>query len=64
MNQTPNDLNWIKSSYSDGAGNNCVEIAISASVHIRDSKLNGNADQPCLRVPGAAWTTFVQTVDH
>lgn len=32
-------LKWIKSSYSEASGNNCVEIApVGAGVAVRDSK--------------------------
>ncbi|MBQ6357492.1 MAG: DUF397 domain-containing protein [Clostridia bacterium] len=52
-----NDLNWRKSTYSDGGGN-CVEVAETASVtHVRDSK--------DIRIPGftasnEAWTALVE----
>ncbi|WP_093783755.1 DUF397 domain-containing protein [Actinacidiphila guanduensis] len=36
------DEAWVKSSYSDGTGNNCVEVASRLSTHgdivVRDSK--------------------------
>ncbi|MFE4059372.1 DUF397 domain-containing protein [Streptomyces sp. NPDC059096] len=48
---------WRKSSYSDGAGNNCVEVAeLTLAVGIRDSK---QAAGPALVVPANAWNTFV-----
>ncbi|RYJ28812.1 hypothetical protein CU044_2573 [Streptomyces sp. L-9-10] len=51
---------WRKSSYSDGAGNNCVEIAdLDAEVGIRDSK---NMTGPALVVPATAWASFVTSV--
>ncbi len=66
MNQTTSSthdqLAWMKSTYSDGAGNNCVEVAVSASVHIRDSKQNGSDTEALLSVPGSAWMTFIQAV--
>lgn len=32
-------LHWVKSSYSDEGGNNCVEIALAGNaVAVRDSK--------------------------
>lgn len=55
-------LTWVKSSYSDGAGNNCVEVATANAVHVRDSKQNGMAGQPSLLVPASAWTAFIKTV--
>ena len=49
---------WIKSSYSDNDGGNCVEIApaIPAVVPVRDSK---NPDGPVLVVSRSAWLAFV-----
>lgn len=49
--------NWRKSSYS-GIGN-CVEVApdpASGHVLVRDSK---NPSTSRLRLPGAAWTSFI-----
>ncbi|MDA5281040.1 DUF397 domain-containing protein [Streptomyces sp. Isolate_45] len=62
MNENPmsagpeTGLRWFKSSYSDGAGNNCVEVALARLVHIRDSK--DRARVP-VRVHPAAWSAFV-----
>lgn len=54
---------WIKSSYSDGTGNNCVEVAkptaTRTAVGIRDSK---NRTGPVLVVPASAWVSFVGVV--
>ncbi|MCP9987770.1 DUF397 domain-containing protein [Streptomyces sudanensis] len=50
---------WFKSSYSDGTGNNCVEVADLGSagrVGIRDSKDKRRAG---LAVPADAWSSFV-----
>lgn len=53
---------WRKSSYSDGNGGNCVEIADNFSVvPVRDSK---NPDGPALVFPAAGWTTFVDAVKN
>ncbi|MFJ5305534.1 DUF397 domain-containing protein [Streptomyces sp. NPDC088350] len=54
-------LRWFKSSYSDGGGGNCVEIATCPhsphpTIHIRDSK---NSDGPVLTVSVASWTAFL-----
>ncbi|MFI5621147.1 DUF397 domain-containing protein [Streptomyces sp. NPDC051567] len=50
-------LTWVKSSYSDGAGQNCVEVAVLAGcIGIRDSK---DTSGPALLVPAEAWTAFV-----
>ncbi|MFC5153701.1 DUF397 domain-containing protein [Streptomyces amakusaensis] len=48
---------WFKSSYSDGTGNSCVEVAaLVGRVGVRDSKLQSG---PALVVPSAAWSSFV-----
>ncbi|MEV5256606.1 DUF397 domain-containing protein [Streptomyces anulatus] len=50
-------LHWFKSSYSNGDGGACVEVAAhTAAVHIRDSKVT---DGPVLTVEPAAWSAFV-----
>ncbi|MCP3816747.1 DUF397 domain-containing protein [Streptomyces sp. A3M-1-3] len=50
-------LVWIKSSYSGGAGGECVEVAASpAAVHVRDSK---DVTRGTLAVSPAAWSAFV-----
>ncbi|MEU7721737.1 DUF397 domain-containing protein [Streptomyces tibetensis] len=50
---------WIKSSYSDSEGGACLEVALSAAVHIRDSK---NPAGPQLHVTAPAWTAFLSAV--
>ncbi|MFI9719357.1 DUF397 domain-containing protein [Streptomyces sp. NPDC052396] len=51
---------WFKSSYSQGDGSDCVEVATTACVvHIRDSKHNGG---PRLAIPPAAWAEFIAGV--
>lgn len=52
-------LKWIKSSYSDDEGGNCVEVAMDGSIHIRDSK---NPTRPELHVTAPAWSAFVSSV--
>ncbi|WP_411145883.1 DUF397 domain-containing protein [Streptomyces sp. x-80] len=55
--QPCNDRTWFKSSYSEGSGNACVEVAITSPVvSIRDSK---DKARPALVVPASAWTSFV-----
>lgn len=50
-------LHWFKSSYSGGAGGECVEVAaLPASVHVRDSKDTGRGT---FAVTPAAWSAFV-----
>ncbi|GHD85630.1 DUF397 domain-containing protein [Streptomyces naganishii] len=52
-------LKWFKSSYSDSEGGNCVEVALSTAVHVRDSKMPAG---PRLRVTASAWAAFVSVV--
>ncbi|WP_328895947.1 DUF397 domain-containing protein [Streptomyces sp. NBC_00236] len=50
------ELNWFKSSYSGGDGDNCVEVALAArTVHVRDSK---DTDRRPFAVSTAAWSDF------
>jgi hypothetical protein len=50
---------WRKSSYSDGGGTNCVEVAdgYPGIVPVRDSK---NPQGPALVFAAASWTLFVK----
>lgn len=51
-------LTWFKSSYSDGEGGQCVEVASEATaIHIRDSKRQPTA--PHLTVTPTAWSLFL-----
>ncbi|GHJ99040.1 DUF397 domain-containing protein [Streptomyces sp. NPDC003753] len=50
------DLAWFKSSYSDSSGGDCLEVASTDSIHIRDSK---TPQLPYLTVSPAAWTRFL-----
>jgi len=61
---TNSDLNgaaWRKSSYSNGSGGNCVEVADGApcAVPVRDSK---QPDGSVLVFPAGDWTAFVAAV--
>ncbi|WP_217165644.1 DUF397 domain-containing protein [Streptomyces sp. AC512_CC834] len=49
---------WRKSTYSDGGGGDCLELAdnIPGTVPVRDSK---NPTGPALLFPASAWTAFV-----
>ncbi|WBB62133.1 DUF397 domain-containing protein [Streptomyces sp. WMMC500] len=66
MTTTP-DLShaeWVKSSYSNGAGGDCVEwapatAAATGAVPVRDSK---DPQGPALVFPADAWTSFVNAV--
>lgn len=55
-NELPPDGAWFKSSYSDGTGNNCVEVVSRLSTHgdilVRDSK---DKTGPALHLTQAAW---------
>jgi hypothetical protein len=53
--------NWRKSSYSGGEGGNCVEIAATGEVLIRDTQ---NRQGPVLTVPARAWRDFVGQVQE
>ncbi|MFI1397575.1 DUF397 domain-containing protein [Streptomyces sp. NPDC020681] len=58
MNTT--ELGWFKSSYSDGEGGDCVEVAPTpAAIHVRDSK---HPTGPQLAVTPTTWATFVRSV--
>ncbi|WP_329573223.1 DUF397 domain-containing protein [Streptomyces sp. NBC_01361] len=48
---------WQKSSYSNGMGGECVEVAVlTAEIAVRDSKvLHG----PRITLSARAWTNFV-----
>ena len=52
---------WIKSSYSDDNGGDCVEVAprFPAVVPVRDSK---NPDGPVLVINRRAWLAFIGAV--
>ncbi|MFJ3304643.1 DUF397 domain-containing protein [Streptomyces sp. NPDC086549] len=55
---------WRKSSYSNGTGGECVEVAVSHPdlVPVRDSKRP--QDGPVLLFRPLAWTTFVTSLRH
>jgi hypothetical protein len=60
MRTTP-DLStaaWRKSSYSNGDGGDCVEVAdgFPSIVPVRDSK---DPQGPALAFPAEAWTAFI-----
>ncbi|MET7367336.1 DUF397 domain-containing protein [Streptomyces sp. NPDC005566] len=52
---------WRKSSYSNGDGGNCVEVAdgFPGFVPVRDSKTPAG---PALAFPAAQWTPFVDAL--
>jgi hypothetical protein len=56
MNTT--ELTWFKSTYCDGDGDACVEVATCpTTIHIRDSK---NTSGPQLALSPTTWTEFVE----
>ncbi|OEU86100.1 hypothetical protein DB35_10220 [Streptomyces abyssalis] len=55
---TTGELSWFKSSYSDGEGGDCLEIAACpGTVHVRDSKVTFG---PTLSFGADAWSSFVE----
>ncbi|MET9814138.1 DUF397 domain-containing protein [Streptomyces sp. NPDC006129] len=53
-------LVWFSSSYSNGAGGECVECALTADgALVRDSK---NAEAQVIPIGGEAWRSFVRTM--
>ncbi|MFE4799154.1 DUF397 domain-containing protein [Streptomyces sp. NPDC056708] len=52
---------WRTSSYSNGDGGECVEVAdnVPGFVPVRDTKLT---DSPVLPLRTASWTAFVQNI--
>lgn len=55
------DAHWLKSSYSNAGGGNCVETAtnLPALVPVRDTKL---PHSPTLLFPATAWTPFLASL--
>ncbi|WP_188284542.1 DUF397 domain-containing protein [Streptomyces sp. CBMA29] len=57
------DEAWVKSSYSDGTGNNCVEVASRLATHgdilVRDSKDKAG---PALRFTQNEWDGLLALV--
>jgi hypothetical protein len=50
---------WRRSSFStnNGGDGNCVEVAVAATVLVRDSK---NATGPRLSIPATEWRSFLK----
>jgi hypothetical protein len=51
--------NWRKSSYSGGMSNNCVEVATSDAVLVRDTT---DRDGVTLSVSASAWSRFTSAI--
>ncbi|MCE4945832.1 DUF397 domain-containing protein [Streptomyces albulus] len=56
-----NSTTWVKSSYSDRDGGNCIEVApgFPGVVPVRDSK---DPLGPVLVIPAHGWSSFVAAV--
>lgn len=53
---------WHKSSYSNGTGGECVEVAeLHDSVGVRDSKQHGG---PHISVVRSSWSAFLASLGH
>ncbi|MFI2435756.1 DUF397 domain-containing protein [Streptomyces sp. NPDC018693] len=50
------ELAWFKSSYSGTQGDNCVEVAMTETIHVRDSKQRESGQ---LALSPTAWSKFV-----
>ncbi|MBL3668633.1 DUF397 domain-containing protein [Streptomyces sp. M2CJ-2] len=66
MRSTRPDLTaavWRKSTYSDGGGGDCLELAdnIPGTVPVRDSK---NPTGTTLLIGTSAWAAFVEGIRH
>ncbi|MET9256573.1 DUF397 domain-containing protein [Streptomyces sp. NPDC003717] len=48
-------LKWFKSSYSSNEGPDCVEVAVAATIHVRDSKRPEGGQ---LSVSNEVWSAF------
>ncbi|MFD0111834.1 DUF397 domain-containing protein [Streptomyces sp. NPDC058320] len=56
------ELRWFTSSYSSGAGGECVEVAVEVTVvHVRDSKRVAH-DGPVLKVSPSAWSALLEAM--
>ncbi|WP_128428340.1 DUF397 domain-containing protein [Streptomyces cyaneus] len=56
------NASWRKSTYSNGDGGNCIEVAdgVPGVVPVRDSKLA--SDSPVLLIPAPAWNGFLDAL--
>ena len=60
MNVDPSGATWRKSTYSNGSGGNCVEVAdLPSGRAVRDSK---QPDGPILVFTREGWQAFVQGI--
>ncbi|MFC7817361.1 MULTISPECIES: DUF397 domain-containing protein [unclassified Streptomyces] len=54
------EMEWVKSSYSNSEGGACVEVALAPTIHVRDSKTAPAG--PELHVSAPAWSAFIAAV--
>ena len=60
MMQAPSLPQWRKSSYSNGTGGECVEVAeLHDAVGVRDSKQHSG---PHISVARSSWSAFVASL--
>jgi hypothetical protein len=55
-------LTWRKSSYSNGSGGNCVEIAAGPGQVVAQTRDSKDPEGPTLAFPLASWRAFVGSV--
>jgi uncharacterized protein DUF397 len=53
------DMNWRKTTYSNGGANSCVEVASADGVLVRDST---NRDGAMLSINADVWQAFLGTL--
>ncbi|MFC3997081.1 DUF397 domain-containing protein [Nocardiopsis sediminis] len=58
MSYARND--WHKSSYSDGNGGNCIEVAEGRTTFVRDTQ---NRDLATLAFPSSEWRALLAEID-
>ena len=60
-----NTEQWKKSSRSSSSGSGqCVEVALNATVSVRDSKLDTTGDFPRLTMPRDDWQSLIDGLRH
>jgi hypothetical protein len=53
--------NWRKSTHSDANGGDCIEVASTDAIMVRDTADRGGA---VLTVPTKAWQRFTASIKH
>ncbi|MFJ9554625.1 DUF397 domain-containing protein [Nocardiopsis sp. NPDC101807] len=56
---TADNWSWHKSSYSDGRGGDCVEVAEGPTTHVRDTQ---NRNLGHLSTEASEWTALLAAV--